>query len=700
MKSPHSKSLRFWQQLSTGLALGLTLPLSADEPPRSTTPTTPVPAVAEPRSGRSSSAQPQLSELATLNLDTLLNLEISSVSRKEQKLTESAAAVYVITQEEIRRAGATSLPEALRLVPGLEVARIDAKNYAISARGFNDQFANKLLVMIDGRSVYTPLFSGTFWDVQDTVMADVDRIEVIRGPGATVWGANAVNGVINVITKSSQQTQGTLVSVGGGNPDYGIAAIRHGGQLRENAFYRVFVKGITHGDMSGVGDSNDGFSMLRGGLRTDWNLSEQSTLTFGGEVSDGWLNQTYLTPSLLPPYEFENAQVVRVKGGNGLGRWVRDFSEDSKLTVQASYERTVREASIFYEDRSTYDIDGNHQVALTERHTLGYGLGYRLTTDNLQDTFTISHSPRRRQFQLFSGFVEDEIQLAPDKLRLTLGSKFEHNDFTGFEVQPGGRMIWTPDGHHSIWGAISRAVRTPSRAERDIELHMRTYPPGVAGPFPAVQTFFGSEDFNSEELTAYEIGYRVQPHKRFAVDLATFYNEYDSLRTLRPAAPYVDMTGGVPHVIVPFEADNNLRGRTYGGELALSWQATDQWQLRGSYSHLQMELHRTGSTRDYVEDFHRRSPQHQFALRSYLELPRHFELDGGIRYVSELPGLNIPAYTSLELRLGWRPSPNWEFSIVGRNLLDGRHPEFSSTLVRARQVEIERSVFASVTCRF
>jgi iron complex outermembrane receptor protein len=630
-------------------------------------------------------------ELKKLSVEELLDVDVTSVSKYPEKLSAAAAAVAVLTQEDIHTSGFTSIPEALRLVPGLDVARVDSHTWAISSRGFNDVFANKLLVMIDGRTVYTPLFSGVFWEVQDTLLEDIDRIEVVRGPGATLWGANAVNGVINIITKSARDTQGLLVSSGGGTEDRGFANVRYGIKLDDNAFLRIYTKYFSR-DSSVLPDdttAHDAWDMLRAGFRLDWEPTNQNSFTVQGDIYTGNQDEDYLVPTTRFPFAGKIVATDTVSGGNLLGRWSHSFSTDSQLTVQAYYDRTERDSPIFSEKRDTGDIDLQHRFGLGERQEVIWGLGFRATHDDVTNSLNVSLLPDRRTLNLYSAFVQDEISIVPELFRLTLGSKFEHNDFTGFEIQPSARVLWTPGHSQTFWASVSRAVRTPSRAESDIVLNPA---PPVPLP-PGLITILGNPNMDSEELLAYELGYRVQPIDQLKLDLTAFYNDYDHLRTLEPTTP-----GPVSPSIVA----NNLFGESYGTEISATAQVTNRWRLQGSYSYLEVQLHRKSGSRDSSTEATTEgsSPHHQFFIRSLVDLGWNIQFDSTLRYVDVLPAQKIPSYLTLDLRLAWSPRKDLEFAIVGQNLLDDRHPEFAPTFIGTQQTEVERSVYGTVVWRF
>lgn len=631
------------------------------------------------------------SELKKLSVEQLLDIDVTSVSKYPEKRSAAAAAVTVLTPEDLERSGVTNIPDALRLVPGLDVAQVDAHTWAISSRGFNDIFANKLLVLMDGRSVYTPLFSGVFWEVQDTFLQDIDRIEVIRGPGATLWGANAVNGVINIITKSARDTQGLYIYGGSGSEEQGFGGVRYGAKINDDAYIRIYTKYFNR-DSSVLPndiDSHDGWDMVRGGFRLDWDPTKEASVTFQGDIYSGREDETYAVPTGAFPFSSVIFSKDNVAGGNLLGRWTERFSPDSELSVQAYYDRTVRNSPVFEETRDTGDIDLQHRFGLGERQEIIWGFGFRATHDDVKNSLNVSLIPDHRTLKLYSAFVQDDIVIVPEQLRLTIGSKFEHNDFTGFEVQPSGRLSWTPDRSQTVWASISRAVRTPSVAESDVRLNPA---PPVPLP-PGLLTIFGNPDFQSEELLAYEIGYRCQPIKQFIFDVSAFYNDYDNLRSLEPLTP---------GPIGPSRAENKLFGETYGAEVSAKFQVFKEWRLEANYTYLNIQIHREAGSHDTTTEFMTEgsSPKNQVLIRSLLDLPWNVQLDTTFRYVDSLYAPRIPSYVTLDVRLAWFPRKDLELAIVGRNLLDDRHPEFAPTFVGTQRTEVQRSFYGTVVWHF
>ena len=601
--------------------------------------------------------------LKRLTLDQLMNVEVMSVSRRPERLFETPSAIQVITQDEIRQSGATSLPEALRLASNLQVAQVDARQWAISARGLNSTTANKLLVLIDGRTVYTPLFSGVFWDVQDVLLSDVERIEVISGPGATLWGANAVNGVINVITKDAKDTQGLLVTGGGGTQLSGVGSARYGGRVGTHADYRIYGKAFSRDPTllpNGL-DAPDGWHMGQGGFRLDWDDSASNRLSLQGDWYDGRIAQA------LPGH-------IAVSGGNVTTKWTHPFSAESEVTAQAYYDHTHRNIpGTFGEDLDIYDIDVQHRAAVGARHHVVWGVGYRNINDHVANTAALAFLPANVAREWFTAFAQDEIALAPERLHLTVGAKVEHNDYTGFEVQPSGRVNWTLSPSRTLWAAISRAVRTPSRIDREL------FAPGQPSYFLA-----GGPDFHSEKLLAYELGYRQQ-QGALVLSFATFYNRYHGLRSLEQTNP----PNPTPLVIA-----NGQDGESYGGEATASYRITDNWQLRAGYTELRIHIWpnpgSTDTTRGATESH---TPDRQLSLRSSVTLGTQWTLDGGFRYVSEIVNQQVPAYAELEVRLGWQPVAALELSLAGGNLLHEQHAEFGTPAARR---DIQRGVYGMV----
>jgi len=643
------------------------------------------------------------SQLLDLPIEELMKIEVTTASRRPQKMAEVAAAVFVITQDDIRRSGATSIPEALRMAPGVEVARIGTNKWAINIRGFNGRFAEKLQVLMDGRSVYSPLFSGVQWEQQDTLMEDIERIEVIRGPGAAMWGANAVNGVINIITKKAYDTQGTLLTAGGGSFEQGFVGARYGGKINEDTAYRVYAKGFSRNNMESLQgrNVNDDWRSIRGGFRIDHQRGNDQFTLQGDIFSDAigdTLDKNLLNPAIIP---VESAR-GHDEGGNIRFRWDRTLSEKSAIMLQMYYDRVdykLLSASQFKAE--SFDIDLNHRFPLLDRHDVTWGFNYRLYHNKVFDSPLIAFVPRQQTNQLISGYIRDEITLIPEHLKLTLGTRLDHNDFSGLEIQPNGRLIWTPDEKNSLWMAISRAVRTPSRAENDIFLNLAT-----RGQPPLITLFQlnGSSHFNSEKLLAYELGYRYQMTPQASIDIAAFYNDYTQLRDLFFNPGLASFHSGIPsYFILPIGLNNKASGHTRGVEVSIDWQPHEKWRLQGNYSFLSMHIHSQSPLRSLdptTGSADEVTPQHNMSLRSHYDLSEKLQFNLWLRYVSNISFYDIPDYITMDAKIIFKPTKNLELFMVGQNLFQGKHREFVSDFIPSLATNIPQGIYAGAQWRF
>ena len=611
----------------------------------------------------------------------------------------SAAAVFVITNEMIRRSGATCIPEALRMAPGLDVAQFNSNTWAISSRGFDGVNAKKLLVLIDGRSVYTPVSSGVYWDVQDVVLEDVERIEVIRGPGGTLWGANAVNGVINIITKSASDTQGTYLNAGGGSVERSFETVRYGGKIGEDGFYRVYGKYFDRGSFFDPNQpANDGWNQGRFGFRTDWNLTadKSDTLTLQGDHYVGASDLSAYHTQTVQPYLVPLEGSVRNTGDNVLARYRHITDEDSDWSVQSYFDNFVRDNTILNSERvRTFDIELQYRFRFSERQQITCGTGYRYVDAFCpsEDPFTASVQPSQGNIYTANQFIQDEIALAPDHLALILGCKLEQNTFTNFEYEPTVRLRWTPDHTHTLWGAVSRAVRVPSFTEEGI---YATVPPQSGSS--VFGRILGNDELVSENLMAYEIGFREQTTERFSWDLATFYNVYDNLIGSVPVPPPVPEPDPSPsHLVLPIVFANSESANTYGAELSTNWSVTERWRLTSNYTFLRMITHGTGGQSNDPG----KTPCHQVSLRSSWDLREDLDFDMTGRYVDCLTSLGVPSYITMDLRLAWRPRKNLELAAVGQNLLQPHHYEFgpSTETLGNEATEVPRGVYGTLTWR-
>jgi iron complex outermembrane recepter protein len=608
---------------------------------------------------------PPSSELKKLSVEELMNIEVTSISMRPEKLTEVPSAVQVISGEDIHRSAATRLPEALRLVSNLQIAQTNSNSWAITARGFNGLpssggiLANKLLVMIDGRSIYNPLFGGVFWDVQNVMLEDINRIEAVSGPGGTLWGANAVNGIINIVTKSAKETQGLYASAGAGSFLRGFGQIRYGFEINSKMFLRIHGQHFDqkHTLLSNEKSSHDGWHNTQGGFRMDYFPSNSNTLTVQGDVYSGVAN--------------DSVQRAETDGQNLLARFTHNFSEKSTLTVQSYFDRTWRTVpnatNRFIYQLNRYDLDIQHRFPLGDRHSILWGVGYRLQKDMTARVFI----PLNRTMPLYSGFIQDEISLA-NVLKLTIGTKLLHNDFTGFEIQPTTRLAWTLNVRNTIWISASRAVRIPTRFDHDITT---------------------ISIFDSEKVIAYELGYRVRPVDQLSLSLATFYNQYNDLRSL-------DVTTNSAQPIV---LANSQRAESWGLELSGNYQVTEWWRLRGGYTYFEKKIWATSpDVIPFSEYFEGVDPMHQFMVQSIIDLPSNLQLDLVSRYVDALPEVpasspelpptspRVSSYFAFDLRFAWQFKAV-EFSVVGQNLVNEEHSEVGLS-------KIPRSIYGKIAC--
>lgn len=606
--------------------------------------------------------------LKKLSIEELMDLEVTSVSRRPEKLSEAASAIQVITSEDIHRSGATTLPEVLRLASNLHVAQVDSSQWAISARGFNNSLANKMLVSIDGRSVYTPLHAGVFWDIQDTLLEDIDRIEVISGSGTTLWGANAVNGIISITTKRAQETQGLLVETGGGSLPRSFLNLRYGGRIGSSSHFRVYGKAFSRDRtvFSNEREADNHWRMGQVGFRLDWQKLRANTLTVQGDFYDGQVNNP-------------NNQDTDLKGGNVLARWSRVFSDRSDISLQLYYDRTHRRIpGSFAEDLTTYNVDFQHRLQLGDRNDLVWGLEYRQIHDDIRNSNMLAFLPAQVRRRRYSGFIQDEISLIKERLNLTAGIKIERNDYSGIELQPSLRATLRMGQRQMVWGATSRALRTPSRI--DTELFIPAQPPFLLA---------GGPNFKSEQSLGYELGYRTHPHDKISLAASTFYNDYTNLRSLEQ----VNAPKPFPLVIA-----NGLAGASYGLELTADYQVTDWWRLRSGFTEMRIHIRPQATSTDRSNGSgESHDPNRHGILRSSFEPISCLQIDSAFRFVSEIANQRLPGYAELDLRLAWEPKRSLEFSITGQNLLHDRHAEFGSPTSRQ---EIARSVYGKVVWRF
>jgi iron complex outermembrane receptor protein len=646
--------------------------------------------------GDSTWSQQKGIDLTTESIDDLMNIEVTSVSKKEQKMSQVAAAVFVITPEDIQRSGATNIPDLLRMVPGLDVAQINGNTWAITARGFNLQFANKLLVLIDGRTVYTPLFGGVYWDTLDVPLEDIERIEVIRGPGGSVWGANAVSGVINILTKKTADTPGTLITGTAGTLQNALGTVQYGGKIGDHTSYRVFSKyfDIDHyPDLTGQ-EGYDGWHMLHGGFRVDTSLSARNSLTVQGDLYTGNEGASIEHSTLNPPGNETVSRVSPLSGGNVLGRWHHVYSNGSDDTVQLYFDRYTRSGPESREVRNTFDFDFQHHFAWGKRQDLIWGGGYRHTADQTIGTIDQSFSPADLGAESFNMFIEDQIALKPDRLSLTAGTKLENGYFTGFDLQPSARVAWTPAEQQTFWAAVSRATRTPTRRDTGLNAVL------AALPGPSELVLLGNPDEKSEHVVSYELGYRAAPLHRLSLDTTIFVNTYFGLESVEPQPAFSQTSPAV--LVIPESFANKLHGTTEGVELSATWKVTDRWTLSPGYSFLQMNLHKDPGSQDTMTmtDTEGTSPHHEAQLRSHVSLPRGVAWDANVYFVDRLPAPSIAGYARLDSQLTWQVAERIGFSVVGENLLEEHHAEFNDRLQSVNSSDVKRSASVRFTWTF
>jgi iron complex outermembrane receptor protein len=630
-------------------------------------------------------------ELLSLSLEQLSNIEVTSVSKRSEKASEAAAAIFVITPEDIKRSGATSIPEALRMVPGLNVAQSGSHQWAVSSRGSNDQFSNKLLVLMDGRTIYTPLFSGVYWDVQDTPLQDIERIEVIRGPGATLWGANAVNGVINIITKKAEDTQGGLASLTLGSFKNAETTGRYGAKIGDKGHMRVYAKYTDNDEAktnTGTG-AGDNWNKIQTGFRADMDAGEKKSYTIQGDIYSVSESYALNLPTDGAARSLSDRETAR--GANILGRWKNKLSDTTEFNLQMYYDDARRSNILYSSNIQTFDIDTQYATSDFSNQEIVVGAAYRFIDSSTEGTDYIKFAPPSRSDNLVSTFIQDKITLLPKEVFLTLGTKLEYNEYTDFEYEPSARLSWLINENHTLWSSISRAVRTPNVGQSDLQLSAATLAAGVIG------VRYGDPHTESEEVVTYEIGYRIQPTDNTSLDIATFYNDYDKLVLGMQGTPFGPITTSLgTYVVVPVLPVNMGTASSYGFETVAKWNATSYAEFTATYSYLQLKFDQPDP---FGFSFAGKSPINQINFRSSFQLPNDVQFDTSLYFVDNLDRLAIPQYTRLDTRLAWQALDSLELSIVGQNLLDNRHKEFTGFLYQS-QSQIPRSVYGNITWKF
>ena len=648
----------------------------------------------------SASANDSTSETVDFSINELMQMEVSSASRKSQSLSDTAAAAFIISQEDIRRSGATSIPEILRLAPGVEVARSGSNHWAITARGFNGKYANKLLVLMDGRTIYTPMFSGVLWNLQDTLLEDIERIEVIRGPGAVMWGANAVNGVINIITKKAKDTQGNLFVAGGGNQEQGFAGLRHGGQLGDHGSYRLYAKAFERAafENSAGQTAHDDWRSAQAGFRVDDHLSSDHRITVQGDVYRKNLGNWVTPVTVLPPFDHGHIVDEHADGANLLARWEGNLSDGSEFKLQGYYDRVSYNTLYISDVQDMLDIDFQHRLHPNASHDLMWGINYRFIHSSAVNSAAIELTPSSLGYHAGSIFVQDDIELIENTLHLVMGTKLEESHFGNTQVQPNVRILWTPNDRHTVWASISRASRTPSRGEAQASIAIGSVSavpsqPPSDGRLPIQLIALPSADLKAEKVFAAEIGYRTRWTSHFFTDIAAFSNHYTDLIMLH-LEPFdaLKLTQPMRWYNSPGEVT------TLGIELTADWSVFDWLRLSGNYSHLKMEVPDGSDTAEL-------SPRHRASLRCQLDLAEQTKLDLTMRHVSALTAVNqaAPAYTAFDARLSYEPVEGLELSVAAQNLFAPEHLEYredSSASLSDYSAQVPRSFYGKINWNF
>lgn len=635
--------------------------------------------------------------LGDASLDQLLNTDVISVSKKEQKLSEVASAVFVISSEDIRRSTATSIPELLRMVPGLQVARINAHEWAITARGFNGRWANKLLVLIDGRTIYTPTFSGVYWDMVNLPLEDIDRIEVIRGPGATMWGANAVNGVINILTKSARDTVGGLVTAGAGNVERGFGSMRYGAALNDHTWIRGYGMYFDRTDPvseDGPGTMNE-WKEMRGGFRLDWEPTPADSIMVTGDLFQGRV--------AVPAAPLAGLQYgliddnIRPSGGHVLTRWTRTLTPRSEIRVQFYYDAYRRPERLSTDNRDTLDFKFEHLLSWSPRNQLLWGANAATSTDLEFGAYQTTFQPATRRGTQLGIFAQNDFAAVPDRLHLIAGLKVERNPYGGSAVEPSLKLAWTPDRSHTLWLSASRAARVPSRSDQNVVDEFLSTQPDL--PFPLLMVAQGQQTTKLETALSYEAGTRFGITRKTSFDVATFFTRYDHLQAGIPGDPVL-VPGEQPYFVMPLAILDAVGAHSWGGEVAADYVANSRWRLSPGFSYLRVTLQNPPGVLSLVNPGE--SPRHQEFLRSSFDVTRRLSLDAQATRVDRLPGQGLPAYARFDAKLAWRPLEMSEFSINIENLFNRQHDEWEPVLDPTGYFSNEsgRSIYGKITWRF
>jgi len=645
-------------------------------------------------------------DLTDFSLEELLDVEVVSISRKAESVQRAAAAVFVISAEDIRRSGAHSIPEVLRLAPGLNVARISSSSWAITSRGFNSRFANKLQVLVDGRSIYSTMFSGVYWEASPVMLEDIERIEIIRGPGATMWGANAVNGVINIITKKPDQDDpASMVALMTGTKDLYRSAWRVDGGAGEFGSWRLSSQFKKHDSFTtDAGDeANDAWDEYLARLRWDQQLGERDNLTVSGHYYQSHMEYQYLDVTPGPPYSQIEEDVMDFRTASFQTIWARELSETSGMKLGLYFSHFDHNQQLLHEIQNIADVDFQHNFNISSNQAVIWGGSWRYHHDHMNGSPAISFNPDSVDGQVFSVFFQDDWSIVPDRLNLILGGKWEYRKETGDQGQPNVRMTWTPTEKTTWWGSVARAVRVPSRINRDIQMDMAMVPPGAMFPgSPTMSTsMIGSDSMKPEELVAFETGFRFKPNGRLSLELVLFLNEYDKLRILEMGEMQPHPIYGPPIMMMPLEVSNGAGGRTQGGELTANWKPSSGCRFQLAYSYWDFKgahvaPHENNGMGRMV------TPKHQVSLRGLFTPAKNWETDFWFRFTDDLMAdpEDVTEWNELDLRVAWTPIARLRLTMGGRNLLHDNHQEFIYRNTAPNPTRIERSGYLEFQWNF
>jgi iron complex outermembrane receptor protein len=641
---------------------------------------------------RSEVVSAQERSLKNLSLEELSRIEVTEVLKEATDAFRTPAAVSVLTRQDIARSGATTIPDLLRLVPGVEVAQISSNKWAIGIRGFEGLLSKSVLVLIDGRSVYTPLFAGVYWEMQDTLIEDIERIEVIRGPGGTIWGANAINGVINIVTRSARDTRGILVTAAAGNVERGELGVRYGAGT-DTFSYRLWGKGFKRAAQFHADDVNfDDWGKVQAGLRADWSPTLRDDIAVSAAGYGSHAGSRLAISTFSPPALVNIERNAELSGQHVNVAWRHALPSGADLQVRAYFDRTDREDLNYRETRNTFDFDFIHHFS-SHRNDITWGAGFRKSPSRFYQTVpNVIFTPAEETYSIYSAFAQNTVYLLGNRLTAIVGSKFEHNSYSGFELQPSARVSWTPSDQYTVWGAVTRAVRTPSRIEEGFQFSAFASPSG-----PLYLRLIGDSQFDPERLIGYELGFRAYLRGRGFVGINAFYNRYDNLLSVENRPPEPESSPEPPHLILPLFFRNGIEAQTKGIEIASLWEIGSWWRVSPSYSYLHLNASRDPNSNDAstVGQLEGDTPRHKWVVKSIHTLPRDINLDLTYRYMSAIPNQRIPSYSTGDIRIAKRITPEVEVSVVGQNLLQPHHQEYAG--LPGGTVEIRRSAYLRVT---